>query len=220
MMTQISFLKSAVVIGNEYIPRLAEVKAFAKLKMTGSVGRWGAISAIVTALDHEDRALHDREKWLLEDLAHLEQQNEKAAIEQQRVVERLSRIKLDMLRKERLFPEWDKRSDPVFQKFATRVRSEADHLLESCSKLGLRPKRPEVRRLLLQFIDWLNDFDECSENMIETDERDDLMQFLEEVCWAIEQKALLEELDEHRHWKAFACGVNYLWFSPVSEIDA
>ncbi len=56
--------------------------------------------------------------------------------------------------------------------------------------------------------------------MIETDERDDLMQFLEEVCWAIEQKALLEELDEHRHWKAFACGVNYLWFSPVSEIDA
>ena len=46
----------------------------------------------------------------------------------------------------------------------------------------------------------LNELDAENGGWIETDEREDLMAYLEEVCHTIRQNPLLDELDGQRTW--------------------
>jgi hypothetical protein len=193
-------LKSARIIGHERIFRPSEKEALPKIQKDGHGGSIGNIAHIASALDHEDRAINDTERWNAEIKLYEERRRLEREREDHRQRTRLKGITLDALLTETQFPEWDRRTDIVPTEFTAQMRDKVKLLLCELGSLGPKPRKAAARALVLGFVDWVNGFDDLSNNRIETEEREELMQFLEEVCWAIKQKSLLEEIDERRNW--------------------
>ena len=54
--------------------------------------------------------------------------------------------------------------------------------------------------MLKRTVEWFNAADEAAGNVIETEEREDIMTALEEIAHAARHKALVPEIDEWRDW--------------------
>ena len=78
------------------------------------------------------------------------------------------------LQRELPFQVWDDRTLILPTIYVESVRAKAQGLLADLVALGDRPRRPAARKLLRDFVEWLNDVDGTMGYAIETEERDDI----------------------------------------------
>ena len=193
-------LEAARIIGHERIFRACEKVALVNIQKNGFGKRIAHIERVAIMLDHEDRAINDAERWQAE--IKLDQGRWRLHLEktEHRRRTRLRDIRLEALLAETQFSTWDSGADSMPTDFTARIRGHAKLLITDLASLGPKPQRPKARKLLVEFVVWVNEFDFRSNYIIATEQRDDLMQFLEEVCWSIKQKPLLAEIDAQRNW--------------------
>lgn len=193
-------LISAKVIGRELLHNKPEAEAIKKIKTSGHTWKVSNISNAVLALDHEARAINDSERWKDEIEKFHVRFMEKHLAQEKRQKERLKDLSFDILFNEKQFSNWDDRTQILPKQYISKVRKEALKLLTSLKSLETKPKRDDVRKHLKNFVMWLNSIDGKYGYRIETEEREDLMEFIEEICWAAKQKPLIDEVDQWRTW--------------------
>lgn len=193
-------LQEAVVIGREFWFSSVERKARRKISADGYFHTIAAIDYAPESIDHEHRSKFDEERWKSEIKAYGEKQDRVRREREERERQRLKKVTIPVLREETQFQDWDNRTQIVPPEFAIGVRKRSAELLDNLEALGAKPRCKDVRGLLKAYISWLNAFDGSFGYAIETEEREDLMVFVEEVCWATKQKPLLVEADAWREW--------------------
>lgn len=193
-------LKETVVIGREFWFSSIEREARRKISRDGYFFKIAAIDHAPRSIDHEHRAKFDEARWKSEIQAFSEKQKSIRREREQREQQRLKKVTIPALRAETQFEDWDNRTQIVPPEFALSVRKRSKELLSDLEALGAKPRRNDVRALLKAYISWLNEFDGSFGYAIETEEREDLMVFLEELCWATKQKPLIAEADAWREW--------------------
>lgn len=193
-------LPSATGIGRQDGFRPEETEYLSGVQTGGGRRRLVGVHFPAFVLDHENRAKHDREAWLAEIEAMREQAAARAAAIEKRQKERLNGLTLAHLQAEILLSDWDERAEFLPAAFVEDVRMHAQCLLADLAALGEKPRRPTCRNLLRRFVEQLNTLDTQAGHVIETDEREELWQLVEEICWAIKQRPLLEEVDAWRDW--------------------
>lgn len=160
----------------------------------------GHLPHIALTLDQEDRAVHDPVNWRNEIEAARAQSQQRLAAEKERWANRVKGISIAKLQSEPLFATWDDRAEILPPDIVTMVRLQAAALLQSLVVHGPKVPRRAAKKELSDFVVWLNTLDEDRGGLFETEEREDLMGFLEEVCWAAKQKSLVDDLDDLRTW--------------------
>lgn len=193
-------LQEAVVIGRELWFNSIERQARRKISKDGYFYKISAIDHAPRSIDHEHRAKFDEERWKSEIKAYTEKQDRMRREREERERQRLKTITIPVLLTETQFADWDNRTQIVPPEFALGVRKRSKDLLDELEALGAKPSRKDVRGLLKAYISWLNTFDGSFGYAIETEEREDLVIFVEELCWATKQKPLISEADSWRDW--------------------
>jgi len=67
-------------------------------------------------------------------------------------------------------------------------------------KLGVKPKRKDVRAVLKSLVLSINDLNSQAGGVIETGEREDLMELITDIAYLTKQRPLIEEADDWRDW--------------------
>ncbi|MEC8579249.1 MAG: hypothetical protein VXZ18_00745 [Pseudomonadota bacterium] len=193
-------LQEAEVIGREFWLTCSERKALRKIRRDGFFYTIAAIDLAPLSIDHEHRAKFDEERWKSESKAYSEKQQSIRRERKQREQQRLKKVTISALIEETQFEDWGNRTQIVPPEFTLGVRKRSRKLLSDLEALGAKPRRKDVRALLKAYISWLNEFDGSFGYSIETGEREDLIVFVEELCWATKQKPLVAEADAWREW--------------------
>jgi hypothetical protein len=167
-------------------------------------GDLGTSTAWLTFANHapegEWRWTHDREALLeevtLRDAKSAREQAEKEA----RYNERLKGLTLETLLGETPFARWS--PSPPFppEDFTKDARAAIHAACRDIQALGDKPRKADVRKVLKRTMEWFNAADEAAGNVIETEEREDIMAVLEEIAHAAKHKALVPEIDDWRDW--------------------
>jgi len=152
------------------------------------------------SIDHEHRAREDAARWQAEVEAYSEKQRRLMQARQERAEQRLKGLTLAALRAETPFQDWDNRTQIVPPAFTAEIRQRTHALLDEVLALGDKPGRKALRGLLKAYVLGINEFNGAYGYAIETEEREDLMRFVEELCWAAKQKPLIAETDDWRDW--------------------
>lgn len=193
-------LPSARIIGTTTWFNRAERAARDEINAHGYYFRFGTIEQAPFCLDHEHRALTDTDRWLTEIKADIAKQEKVWAQQAAREKSRLKKITLQVLHAETRFPEWDQRAQIVPPAFASDVRRRSDETIAALAALGPKPKRKDVRVVLRAYMAGLDAANGQHGYWIETEERQDLLDFVEELCWATRQKPLFAEAADWRDW--------------------
>lgn len=193
-------LKGAQIVGHDASFVRAERRARRKLKADGHFSTIASIRYAPQSIDHEYRAEHDETNWKAEIEAYRAKEQRLRLEREKREKERLKVISLQVLSGETPFADWDDRTHIVPTAFTDGVRQKSREALGLLTSLGLKPSRKDVRQVLKDYVSWLNSFDGSFGYAIETEEREDLIAFVEELCWATKQKPLISEVDEWRNW--------------------
>lgn len=163
-------------------------------------GRYGGLNWLDAAAETRWREANDPEALR----AERERARAKAAVDhaarEERIRTRLRGLTWETLLSETPFTRWDQ--SPPFPPAAFRGAAQAK-IHETCralQALGPKPKRADVRRLLKGCVEWFNAADAAAGEVIETEEREDIRQVLEEMAHVARQKALVEEIDAWRAW--------------------
>jgi len=117
-----------------------------------------------------------------------------------RMKDRLRGITINQLLDETHLATWDARTDFIHPDFLKVVRAELLTLLENLKFTNKKQPKAQVRKILKTFVEWLNVQDEKYDHPIETMEREELYELLEEVCHAAQHKSLMDEIDNWREW--------------------
>jgi len=173
-----------------------EDEAQSALAAGGYARRCAGLGEASLALDDEHRAKHDAIAWW----ADVEAARVRAKDADKRQAARLKGLTLEKLQARVALADWDDRGEFLPQEFVLVLRKRVRALLADLDALGDKPRRPKARKLLREFVEDVNGLDEGAGGVIETDEREELWQLIEEICWAIKQKPLLDEVDEWRAW--------------------
>jgi hypothetical protein len=163
---------------------------------TNSFGHWAYARG---AAEIEWRWRNDPEvfaaEWAKEEAAKKEELAERS----KRVNERLKNLTIPILRADRLLPEWEEGDPFPPPEFVAATRARILQTMDALEALGEKPGKPAVRKVLTGLMDWLNAKDAEFE-AIETVEREQLCQVIEELCWAVGQPKLVEEILDLREW--------------------
>lgn len=187
-----------------YIGRLAVSRAersFAKGIFEFAPGsRFSTIHAVNYAAEGEWRWSNDQAAFVHEHELNKAKQEAERAAKEERYRTRLSKLTWDQLLAETPFDNWS--PSPPFppEEFANAARKVIREACLAIQKLGPKPRKAEVRKVLKQTVQWFNDADERAGGVIETEEREDICAVLEEMAFVARQKALAEEIDAWRDW--------------------
>jgi hypothetical protein len=152
------------------------------------------------AVEGEWRWTNDREAFAAEHEQVLSRNAAKRAAEQERLENRLRGLTWEQLLGEVPLQRWN-RSPPFPSEAFTREAREVVHkTCRSLQSLGPKPRKPEVRRLLRECVEWFNRADEQGGGVIETEEREDICAVLEEMAFVARQRSLVDEIDDWRSW--------------------
>ncbi len=188
-------LLSTQVIGNDAARNPDETEAIEYIAAKGHARTLAALETIAYHADHEHRAVHDQDTWILE----VEEKSKRAAQrrkeQQEREKNRLNGLTLEMLAAELSFEQWDTRHHILPKKFIATLRKLSKTAINSARALGPKPKRKDMRAVLKTYVLGINDVNGAHGYFIETEEREDIYRFIEELCWATKQKPLLDEID-------------------------
>lgn len=145
-------------------------------------------------LDHEDWARRDPAGWS-EALARFRAlKDEEIAAARAREADRLRGLTFELLLSETPFAGWDDRRDLLPDGFAPAARARMRAAQQALAALGPKPRRAPVRAELKALVDWFNGFGQ----QLDTMERDEIFQAIEELCWAAGQKPLVNEIGDWR----------------------
>lgn len=157
--------------------------------------RWVSVHA-----EGEWRWRHDRERYEQERArSRAEHAAEQAAVEE-RYRTRQKGLTWDMLLSERPFERW--KDSPPFppQAFADAARATIERTIRTIAALGPKPRKLAVRTALRECVDWFNVEAERAGDVIETQEREDIVLLLADICFVARQRSLIDEIDQWRTW--------------------
>lgn len=152
------------------------------------------------AAEGEWRWANDREAFVAEQQRLNEQLAVKLAAQRERHENRLRGLTWEKLLSETPFERWS--SSPPFppEAFTREARNFIHDTYRALQALGRKPRKPDVRRLLRECVEWFNKADERAGGVIETEEREDICAVLEEMAHVARQKSLMDEIDNWRAW--------------------
>ncbi|CAN5646500.1 hypothetical protein BH10PSE5_BH10PSE5_04090 [soil metagenome] len=164
----------------------------------------GSVTAGMWAANHaaegEWRWKHDREAFSAEAELNQLKMAEQRAAQEERYRTRLSKLTWGQLLGETPFERWS--PSPPFppEEFTSEARKVVREACRKLEVLGPKPRKPDVRAVLKNCVEWFNDADERAGGVIETEEREDICAVLEEIAHVARQKSLVEEIDNWRAW--------------------
>ena len=162
-----------------------------------SYGGWSSASFHA---EGEWRWVHDREALVQE--VELAKAKRDAKLEADRLhyETRLKGLTWDTLLAEAVFERWS--THPPFPppEFVSAARARVRKAILDLQALGAKPKKPAVRAILKECVEWFNEQDDASGSVIETEEREDICLVLTELAAVARHRSLAEEFDEWRDW--------------------
>jgi hypothetical protein len=152
------------------------------------------------AAEGEWRWAHDRDALVAESERAAAKSAAERAAREERYRTRLSKLTWDRLLAEMPFERWTPSPPFPSQEFTLAARDTIRAACIALSALGPKPRKADVRAVLRECVEWFNDADEGAGGAIETEEREDIRDVLEEMAYVARQKALIEEIDQWRTW--------------------
>lgn len=165
------------------------------------VGRsFGSPDGVSNDVEGEWRWAHDREALLHE--YELKQQREEQArrAAQERFETRLKGLNFDTLLTEDPFARWDPSPPFPSAEFREAATTRVLAAYRQLQALGAKPRRPAVRKVLRELVQWFAEADERAGGVVDTEEREDIALVLEEAAYAAKQPALVEEFATWMRW--------------------
>lgn len=175
-------------------PRLKDLALTPKLE---SVAPWRWVSVHAEA---EWRWFHDRERYIEERDRSIAYTNATIRAEQERDRQRRKGLTWDTLLSERHFERWKESPPFPSQAFADAARVTIERTIRTIAALGPKPRKPSVRIALRECVEWFNVEAERAGDAIETEEREDVLLLLADICFVARQRSLIEEIDQWRTW--------------------
>jgi hypothetical protein len=157
--------------------------------------RWASFDA-----EFEWRWRHDRNaliaEWMLS-----EEEDKKQRIElQKRREARLRNLTWENLLNELPLAVWDMNPNYPPRRFVLATRERLHAAVRDLRKLGPKPKKAAVRAVVKNLVEWFNHTNREFGNVIETEERDNICEALEELVSVAGHPKLSDEIDEWRDW--------------------
>lgn len=162
--------------------------------------RFSTMNAVNYAAEGEWRWAHDRDSFLAEVEQERGKNAERRAAAERRYRERLSKLTWEQLLSETPLPKWTGASPYPSAEFTAAARSKILDATRALMELGPKPRKPLVREVLKETVEWFNEADRAADGAIETEEREDICAALEELAFAAKQRTLVEEIDDWREW--------------------
>src|SRR5262249_46288132 len=122
------------------------------------------------------------------------------AAEQKRHEDRVRGLNWQTLLEEQPFARWDQHPPFPHPNFTEAARERVRSLVRELQSLGNKPKKTEVRALLKSAVKWFNARDAEFDNVIETEERQDICALLTDIASVAGHPALANEIDSWRKW--------------------
>lgn len=170
------------------VPSAEEIAALSKWESYFGSG------AISTMVEGEWRWANDRKKleveWELKEGAD----RKKRAAEEHRLQTRLKHLTWKQLASETQFSHWE--LPPA--DFVAEARQVAVSAIGKFAKIEGKPTRKVARQILLGLIEQFNALEVKYDGPIETEEREDIMMFVEEIAYVACQRSLVAEADAQR----------------------
>lgn len=162
--------------------------------------RYAPLSSASVSAEGEWRWANDRDQLIAEQQSAESQREADRLVSADTAKRRLRTLTWDLLLAGKPFARWSP-SPPFppcdFTDAATRVIREACHELQS---LGPNPRRADVRRVLKQTVEWFNAASEAAGDVIETEEREDILAILSDMAHVAHQPGLIVEIESWREW--------------------
>lgn len=162
--------------------------------------RHGSMEFAAETAEHDWRWNHDREVFTDE----IERVRAKyLAIEEAKELRyrnRLKNLTWDQLLSETPLERWVNSPPYPDAAFTAEARNQIRLAQTALRDLGPKPKKAEVRAILRACVNWFNAADKQAGGAIETDEREDICDLLEEMAYVARQKSLVDEVDDWRTW--------------------
>lgn len=114
--------------------------------------------------------------------------------------QRLKGLTWEQLLSETPFKNWENSPPYPDAEFTARARAKIHETCEALRNLGPKPKKVAVRAVLKACVEWFNQADDQAGGPIETEEREDICEVLEEMAFVARQKTLVNEIDDWRTW--------------------
>ena len=86
------------------------------------------------------------------------------------------------------------------ENFTQAARDAIYRASEDLIDLGPKPGRKDVRKILKQTVAWFNETDREVGYVMDTEEREDILNALEELAHLARQPILVSEIDEWHEW--------------------
>lgn len=99
------------------------------------------------------------------------------------------------------FSRWNRSPPFPPAAFTKAARETIDRTIRAIAPSGRRvPSEDVVRAALRECVEWFNVENVRAGDVIETEERDDILQVLANICYVARKRALNDEIDEWRTW--------------------
>lgn len=152
------------------------------------------------AAEGEWRWANDREAYLAESEEENKKVDQAQAAAKKRYRERLSQLTYEKLLSETPLQRWTGASPFPPDDFTSTARSKLHNATRELRELGPKPRKAAVRKILKSLVEWFNEADREADNVIETEEREDVCAAVEELAFVAKQRSLVEEIDDWREW--------------------
>jgi hypothetical protein len=164
----------------------------------GSV--FSTLKTVNYAAEGEWRWANDRDAFIAEHEQKKAQEAAKRAAQEERYKNRLRGLTWEQLLQETPFERWSRSPPFPSGEFTRQARNAIHSTCRAIQALGSKPRKPDVRKLLRECVEWFNKADEEAGGVIETEEREDICAVLEEMAYVARQKSLVDEVDKWRDW--------------------
>ncbi|ESQ90095.1 hypothetical protein ABAC460_10020 [Asticcacaulis sp. AC460] len=161
---------------------------------------FGPLHSVSWSAEGEWRWAHDRDALLAENEQQKARDQAERAAAAERFRSRLSKLTWEQLLSETPFEGWT--PSPPFppEDFTLAARSVVRQACMDLRGLGAKPRKADVRRILKATVEWFNTAGAEAGDVIETEEREDICELLEEMAHVARQDALVDEIDSWRDW--------------------
>lgn len=162
---------------------------------------YGPWSFVGSTAEVEWRSRNDREAFEADRAREVAERHEADVADAESYRAWRKRLTWDALLAEEHFARWN-RSPPFPPAAFTRAACETiNRTIRAIAPPGRRlPSAETVRAALRECVEWFNVENARAGDVIETEEREDILQVLANICYVARQRALNDEIDEWRTW--------------------
>lgn len=111
-----------------------------------------------------------------------------------------NRLSWDVLLAEKHFARWSRSPPFPPTAFTTAARDTINRTIRTIADLGPKPAKAAVRAALKECVEWFNVEAARAGDVVETEEREDILMVLANICFVARQRSLNAEIDEWRAW--------------------